>query len=71
MNFYDGDVPALRRIDDLSWIKSYMNIFRRVETIADVDRKNRASDLTEEPVRKALAETTSVVYLNCGPLACD
>ena len=39
--------------------------------IADVDRKYRALDLTEKPVRKAEAETSSVVDLNFGPLACD
>ena len=66
-----GDMPALQRIDDLSWIKSCMNIFRRVETIAEVDRKYRALDLTEEPVHNAAADTKSVVDLDGSPLACD
>ena len=48
-----------------------MNIFRRVETIADVDGKFRALDLTEEHVRKAIADPTSVIDLYRGPTASD
>ena len=50
-------------------MKSCMNIFRRVESIAKVDGKFRALDLTEEHVRKAIADSTSVIDLYRGPTA--
>lgn len=62
-------LPKLRGL--CQYAEKNNGIFRRVEAIAQVDGKYRALDLTEEPVRKAIADATSVVDLYRGPTASD
>ncbi|WP_374690324.1 DEAD/DEAH box helicase [Accumulibacter sp.] len=63
---------ALPKLQGLAeYAASHIDAYRRIESIADVDKKLRVLDLTREEVRKGIADAQDVVSLYRGNLASD
>jgi hypothetical protein len=62
-------LPKLRGIAE--YAAAHGDVFRRIEAIADVDKKLRVLDLTREDVRQSLTEAKDVLTLYRSNLAAD
>jgi hypothetical protein len=67
---YLGD--ALPKLQGLAaYTAAHADVFRRVESVALVDKRLRVLDLTREDVRKAVADAEDIASLYRGALASD